>query len=158
MKWNTREWQNECYIEKVVSEDCGSYMHSYHNTASWQVTETLFINFGLESIHLWLALQKPSFAKAGGIQTICLWIFLGNTFVHTGFSKNDFVISDACKKWHLLGRQVSCASPTTKQGRGNVFINHMGCSQCSKIILCASLKFQTANYMENLTGSSDFYF
>lgn len=85
------------------------------------MAETPFVNFGLEK-YACVALQKLPLLENGNPQTISLWKFLGHIFIHRGFLKNNCVTVDACKKLHVLGRQASCASMMTKQGRGKFIL------------------------------------
>lgn len=63
MMCNKREWENKYYIGKVVSEECGAYMHFSHNPAFPQAAGTPFINFGLNKVYT-VALQKSFVARA----------------------------------------------------------------------------------------------
>ena len=147
-----KKQENKYYIKKVVSEECGSYaflrQHSFPAGACSTISKLWF-----EEVDTCGSSKNLLLPERGKAQTVSLWIFFGHIFVCTGVLKNDLVVLDACKKLHLLGRQVPWAPETTKPGPGkSIPLPHRGCCQCSTIILPANLQFQMANYMGNLTG------
>ena len=108
MMCKIKKQENKYYIKKVVSEECGSYaflrQHSFPAGACSTISKLWF-----EEVDTCGSSKNLLLPERGKAQTVSLWIFFGHIFVCTGVLKNDLVVLDACKKLHLLGREVPWA-------------------------------------------------